>query len=165
MTTLNPAVPNAHPTSHPDSQPESQQDSLTVLGRNAKARRSGRQVLLSYFYWTYSRGSFHYDVMVTLILLFVFVTPQIPGWNYGDKPWSTAALAHPIQVAGNGGRGLMITVQASDVSVPAGASEKATRQILRKAIEPVTGDAVFVERWDVVTDAGGNRAWRVWAHR
>jgi hypothetical protein len=41
------------------------------------------------------------------------------------------------------------------------ASEKA----LRKAIEPVTGDDVFVEQWETVTDAQGNLAWKVWAHR
>ena len=31
------------------------------------------KVLRSYFFWTYERGSFHYDVMVTLILLFLFL--------------------------------------------------------------------------------------------
>jgi hypothetical protein len=157
MTTLNPTVPNSQPDSEPGSKPGSL--------RESKPRRTVRQILLSYFYWTYSRGSFHYDVMVTVILLFIFVTPQIPGWSYGDKPSSTAGLAHPISVVGNGGRGLIITVQAADVSVPPGSSEKAVRQILRKAIEPVTGDAVFVERWERVTDAQGNSAWQVWAHR
>ena len=34
------------------------------------------KLLRSYFYWTYPRGNIHYDVMVTLILLFIFVTPQ-----------------------------------------------------------------------------------------
>ena len=42
----------------------------------AKLRRTGRrgfkEILMSYFYWTYPRGGFHYDVMVTLILLFIF---------------------------------------------------------------------------------------------
>lgn len=155
MTTLNPAVPNAPPEAQPEAQPL----------RELKPRRTVRQVLRSYFYWTYSRGSFHYDVMVTLILAFIFVTPQIPGWSYGDKPSSTSGLAHPIEVVGNGGRGLIITVQAADVTVPAGASEKAVRQILRKAIEPVTGDAVSVERWATVTDEQGHAAWQVWAHR
>ena len=49
----------------------------------AKPKRGFKQILISYFYWTYPRGCFHYDVMVTLILLFVFMTPQL--WNYGDK--------------------------------------------------------------------------------
>jgi len=128
-------------------------------------RRSVRQILKSYFYWTYPRGCFHYDVMVTLILLFIFVTPQIPGWSYGDKPSNAAGPTHPIQVIGNDGHGLINTVQASDANVPAGASDKVVKQALRKAIEPVTGDAVFVTQWETVTDAEGNLAWKVWAHR
>ena len=28
-----------------------------------------------YLFWTYDRGSFHYDVMVSLILVFIFVAP------------------------------------------------------------------------------------------
>jgi hypothetical protein len=148
-SSLNPAIRAAHPEARPEPKP----------------RRTVRQILLSYFYWTYSRGSFHYDVMVTLILLFIFLTPHIPGWSYGDAPSSTAGLAHPMQVVSNGGRGLIVTVDAADVTIPAGASEKAVRQALRKAIEPVTGDAVVVERWETVRDAGGNLEWKVWAHR
>jgi hypothetical protein len=127
--------------------------------------RTVRQILLSYFYWTYSRGTFHYDVLVTLILLFIFVTPQIPGWSYGDKPSNFAGPVYPIQVIGDGGHGVVVTVQASDAHVPAGASDAVVKKALRKAIEPVTGDAVFVEKWETVTDAEGNLAWRVWAHR
>jgi hypothetical protein len=127
--------------------------------------RTVKQILLSYFYWTYSRGSFHYDVMVTAILLFIFLTPHIPGWNYGDKPSSAAVLVHPLQVVGDGGHGVIITVAVSDANVPAGASNAVVKKALRKAIEPVTGDAVFVEKWETGTDAQGNPAWKVWAHR
>jgi hypothetical protein len=56
-------------------------------------------------------------------------------------------------------------VQASDANVPAGASDAVVKKALRVAIEPVTGDAVFVEHWETVTDAQGNSAWKVWAHR
>ena len=34
------------------------------------------KTLKSYFYWTYPRGSFHYDVMVSLILVFIFAAPH-----------------------------------------------------------------------------------------
>ena len=145
MSTQIPAVPSPQA----DSQP----------------RRSFKQVLLSYFYWTYSRGSFHYDVMVTLILLFIFLTPWIPGFSYGDKPSTAAALIHPIQVVSDGGHGVIITVAVSDANVPAGASDAQVKKALRKAVEPVTGDAVFVEKWETFTDAQGNASWRVWAHR
>jgi hypothetical protein len=122
------------------------------------------KLLKSYFYWTYSRGSFHYDVMVTLILLFIFVTPQF--WNFGDKASSLAGPAQPIQVVGNDGHGLILTVAASDVNVATDASDAVVRKALRKAIEPVTGDAEYVEHWELSRDASGNPvAWKIWAHR
>ncbi|HKD59682.1 MAG TPA: hypothetical protein VKB47_04445 [Terracidiphilus sp.] len=121
------------------------------------------KILKSYFYWTYPRGGVHYDVMVTLILLFIFITPHL--WDYGDKPSRAAGPPHPIQVAGDGGRGMIVTVSASDVSVPSAASDFEMRRILRKAIEPVTGDAVSVTRWETAQDAQGNKVWKIWARR
>jgi hypothetical protein len=137
--------------------------SSTSNGAVAQPRRGVKQILSSYLYWTYERGSFHYDVMVTLILLFIFVTPHL--WNYGAKPPLIAGPSHPLQVVASG-RGVIVTVQASDVDVQAGASYRDVKRALRKAVEPVTGDDVFVERWDAVYDARGKlTAWRVWAHR
>jgi hypothetical protein len=100
--------------------------------------------------------------MVTLILLFIFITPHL--WDYGAKPSTVAASSHPFQVVPSG-RGVIITMQASAVSVPAGASDREVKRILRKAVEPVTGDDVYVERWETATDAQGNLVWKVWAHR
>jgi hypothetical protein len=121
------------------------------------------KLLRSYFYWTYPRGNIHYDVMVTLILLFIFVTPQL--WDYGDKPSRAPGPSHPIQVASDGSHALLVTVSAIDVNAPADASENEMRRVLRKAIEPVTGDAVNVLRWETATDAQGNKVWRIWARR
>ena len=129
-----------------------------------QARRGVKQILLSYFYWTYPRGCFHYDVMVTMILLFIFITPWL--WNYGDKPSIAAGPLHPIQVTVDGEHGLILTVQASDVNLDPNtkAPYRVVKKTLRKAIEPVEGDDVFVERWETVKDPQGNVAWRVWAH-
>jgi len=122
------------------------------------------RILKSYFYWTYKRGSFHYDVMVTLILLFIFVTPWL--WDYGDKPRSTASYTQPVQVVGDGGHGLVVTMQASDVNVRAAASDAEIKKALKKAMEPVLGDSMFVERWEITRDQNGNpQSWKVWAHR
>jgi hypothetical protein len=128
----------------------------------AKPKRTFRQVLSSYFYWTYPRGSFHYDVMVTLILLFIFVSPRV--WDFGAKPTFFANSGHSFEVVPSG-RGVIITVQASDVSAAPGASYGEVKRALRKAIEPVTGDDVFVEKWETSTDAQGRLTWKVWAHR
>ena len=133
-------------------------DELALQGK-----RGIKEVLKSYFFWTYPRGCFHYDVMVTLILLFIFVTPHL--WNYGDKASSSAGLLHPIQLTGDGNHGMIVTVQASDVNIPAGTADSAVKKALRQAILPVTGDAVVVERWETVTDAEGNLDWKIWAHR
>jgi hypothetical protein len=105
--------------------------------------------------------------MVTLILIFIFLTPQIPGWSYGDKPSLIAGSVHPIQVIGDGSHGMIVTVAASDVNldVRTTASKAVIKKALRKAIEPVTGDAVFVDDWKTVTDAQGNVTWEVRAHR
>src|SRR5579859_6214155 len=121
------------------------------------------RILKSYFYWTYPRGNFHYDVMVTLILLFIFITPHL--WDYGDKPSLLNFPRHPMTVTSDGKRGMVITVQAADVNVTPGDSDAKMRKALRVAVEPVAGDAVFVERWEMTRDADGNPAWKVWAHR
>lgn len=128
----------------------------------AMPKRGFGEILKSYFYWTYRRGSYHYDVMVTLILLFIFITPHL--WNYGDKPIPVTALSHPIQVTGDGGRGMVVIVSATDVKLPAQPTSAEVRHSLRQAILPVTGDAVSVERWETLTDDQGNLEWKIWAH-
>ena len=131
---------------------------------SATSRRSFSEVVKSYFYWTYSRGSFHYDVMVTLILAFIFITPAL--WDYGDKPRSTAANTENVIVKGDGGHGLIVTLQASEVNVPAASSDAVIKNALKKAMEPVLGDAIFVDRWQLTRDSNGNPvSWKIWAHR
>jgi hypothetical protein len=122
-----------------------------------------KKILKSYFYWVYPRGSFHYDILVTLILLFIFVSPHL--WDFGDQPSRAAGPPHPIQVMGDGGHGVIVSVRAIDVHIPQGASDFEVRKALRKAIEPVTGDAVSVERWQTAIDQDGHLVWRIWAHR
>ena len=152
----------------------SEQDGLAVTRTSAEAvlpkrsrdssSRSVRQVLKSYFYWTYTRGSFHYDVMVSLILAFIFITPWL--WDYGDKPRSTAANTEPVMVMGDGGHGLIVSLAASDVNVPSASSDAAIKKALKQAMQPILGDAMFVERWELERDQSGNPvAWKVWAHR
>ena len=143
---------------------ESQSAAMPASQPDRRAANQGiGPILRSYFYWTHPRGSLHYDVMVTLILLFIFVTPHL--WNFGDKPSVLPAPLHPIVISGDGAHGVIITMQASDVNVAPGASNRQVKNALRQAIEPVTGDAVFVEHWETVTDAKGNLAWKIWAHK
>ena len=137
--------------------------SSTSSDAKPKARRTVRQVLASYLWWTYPRGCFHYDVMVTLVLIFIFGAPHL--WDFGGRATPVTGVSHPIQVSGYGSHGLIVTVEASDVHVPANATDGEIKRALRKAMEPVTGDAVFVERWQTITDEHGHLEWQIWAHR
>src|SRR5580704_16784177 len=112
-------------------------NATATTAHTPQPRRTLRQVLKSYFYWTYTRGSFHYDVMVSLILAFIFITPWL--WDYGDKPRSTASNTQPVLVTGDGGRGLIVTLTASDVNVPAASTNPVIKKALKKAMEPVLG--------------------------
>ena len=120
--------------------------------------------LKSYFFWTHQRGSFHYDVMVTLILLFIFISPIY--WPFGDKPVRDAGLVSPTLVVGDGAHGVIVTVPYRDVQVGPDASIWRVRRALHQAIEPVTGDAVAVEKWETADYVDGQpTVWKVWAHR
>ena len=48
------------------------------------------RTIRGYILWSYERGSLHYDIMVTLILLFVFVSPRFI--NFKDKPSSAIRI-------------------------------------------------------------------------
>ena len=137
---------------------------ITADRSNGSKPRSVTQILKSYFYWTYARGSVPYDVMVSLILAFIFITPFL--WDYGDKPLSTAMNTQPVVVTGDGNHGLIVTLTASDVNVPAATSDGMIKKALKKAMQPVLGDSMVVERWEVIRDSNGNPvSWKVWAHR
>jgi len=118
------------------------------------------QTLKGYFWWTYPRGSVPYDVMVTLILAFIFLAPI---WiNFRDKP----QLRPPHQsevVMQQEGDGFVCTV---DASVVVNASNDAeVRESLLRVIEPLAGE-VTIDRYAPVL--GSNHtitAYKVWAHR
>jgi heme A synthase len=117
---------------------------------------SAGQVVKSYLWWTHERGSVHYDVMVTLILAFIFLTPRFI--HYGDQPkpdWP----ANEIRIAADSSGALVCEVPTAMVS------GRPTADALAAAIVPVAGP-VSVERWEPMREVGGQvAAWRVWAHR
>jgi hypothetical protein len=124
------------------------------------------KTLRSYLFWTYERGSFHYDVMVTLILAFIFVSPHFI--NFRDKP--VYNLPSQIMVQNDGAGSITYEVKKADVEqslqrVSSSDPEKRLRKALRRLIEPIAGD-VLVERYEPINGADGQiTAYRVWAHR
>ena len=121
---------------------------------------SAGRTLKGYLFWTYERGSFHYDVMVTLILAFIFVTPHL--WNYGDHPQLAKEVRQRILVQTAPGGMLVYDIPASQVIPEPGAPLQAQ---LVHAVAPISG-AVVADHYVVVKDSAGHvAAYRLWAHR
>ena len=117
------------------------------------------QTLRGYFWWTYPRGSVHYDVMVTIILAFIFLAPL---WvNFRDKPQERPPHQTEVIVQQEGD-GFLYKVDASAVK---SGSDKEVRESLLRIIEPIGGD-VIIEHYDPVRDSNHNIvSYKVWVHR
>jgi hypothetical protein len=117
------------------------------------------RVAKSYLWWTYERGSVHYDVMVTLILAFIFITPHFIA--YGDRP-KPDFPPNEIRASVNPAGGMIYEVPVELVQSQNG---DPTDQDLANAIAPTSGP-VTVDRREAVKEIGGRVvAWRVWGHR
>ena len=119
------------------------------------------KLLRSYVFWTYERGSFHYDVMVTLILLFLFVSPRL--LNFHDRPPANELTATEVLVRTDGPLAFIYQIAQDKVEKTNDPAE--LEESLQRAIEPVSGEVV-IDRYETVKDARGElQSYKVWAHR
>jgi hypothetical protein len=124
------------------------------------------KLIRNYIFWAYERGSFHYDVMVTAILIFMFVSPHFI--DFKDKPVETVAL-HASEVlvreAGTSGGSsrFIYQVRADDMN---GANTDADRRAaILRVIEPISGE-VSIERYEPVRNTQGKViAYNAWVLR
>lgn len=117
------------------------------------------QTIKWYIWWMYPRGSAHYDVMVTIILAFIFLAPL---WiNFRDKPVERSLHQTEVLVKPEGS-GFIYTVDASAIRP---ANEDEVREQLLRIIEPVAGE-IRIDRYAAVRDNKQNViAYKVWGHR
>jgi hypothetical protein len=123
------------------------------------------KTLKGYFWWSYDRGSVHYDVMVTLILLFVFLAPY--KIDFRDKPATRPAHQNEVIAYPDGQGGLVCEVPAGALRSAASqhGNQNAMREELTSAIEPTLGP-VRVERFELIQDRPGHvAAYRAWVKR
>ena len=106
-------------------------------------------IVKSYFFWTYSRGSVHYDVMVTLILAFIFFTPR---GVFRDRPVERRPHQSEVVVQPDGHDGFIYEVDAAAVT---GKSDDEVRQNLLSVIEPIAGE-VSISDYQPVKDLRGH---------
>ncbi|MFZ0518907.1 MAG: hypothetical protein WAM20_17790 [Acidobacteriaceae bacterium] len=120
-----------------------------------------KKILRSYIFWTYQRGSAPYDVMVTLILLFVFVSPRFI--NFHDRPVQRTLPPSQVLVKTDGQNGLTYQIDVATLSSFKYAGDLS--QEIQAAITPISGN-VTIDRYEAVQGADGKTvAYRVWAHR
>jgi hypothetical protein len=112
----------------------------------------------SYVWWTHRRGGFHYDVMVTLILLFVFLMPRS---IFHDKP--TVRNPHQTEVVVRPeGDHFIYEIDASAVQ-PGNRDE--IKDELRKIIEPIAGEIEVVDAKPVRDAKGHIKSYQAWVTR
>ena len=123
------------------------------------------KTLGGYIWWTHNRGSFHYDVMVTLILAFIFLAPL--KIDFKDKP--ATRNSHPNQITAyvdeQSSAGVVYEVPAGAISVQTAMNgPAAVDAALAEALRPMAGD-VKVLRYEPVPAHGKLQAYRVWTRR
>src|ERR1700722_12033644 len=110
------------------------------------------KLINSYIFWAYERGSFHYDVMVTAILIFMFASPHFI--DFKDRPVETVALhasedlVKEAGVSGSSSR-FLYQSRAHHTSGPTPAAEP--RAAILRVVEPISGE-VTLERYQPVYD-------------
>ena len=116
------------------------------------------QTLKSYVLWTHPRGGIHYDVMVTIILVFIFLTPRSV---FKDSPNSRPLHPSEIVVKQDGPNSFVCELKAVAIA----SDESDVNAALQRALVPVVGN-IEVTRYTELRDTSGKlTGYRVWAHR
>jgi hypothetical protein len=118
------------------------------------------RTIKGFIFWSYERGTVQYDIMVTLILIFVFFSPLVISFN--DRPVEHNPNATGVLVYPDGKGEFIYQVDANAVS---GNDDSAKRAALLRVIEPISG-SVEISRYTTVTDGKGRIvAYKVWVQR
>jgi hypothetical protein len=118
------------------------------------------RTIRSYILWQHERGTLHYDIMVTLILIFIFFSPRVI--NFNDKPISRNPHPTEVVVTSDVEGHLQYQIEANAVTP---GDDKSLRDQLLHIIEPISG-AVSIVSYEVVSDHKGKvQAYRVLAKR
>ena len=131
-----------------------------VAGAPAVRMNSIFRTIRDFVLWSYERGTIQYDIMVTLILLFVFLSPL---WtNFNDKPVQHNPHQTEVVVAPDGRGAFVYKVDASAVGATEDAQIKAE---LLHVIEPISGEVSISKYEDVRDRAGHIVSYKVWVQK
>ena len=95
------------------------------------------RTIRGYILWQHERGTLHYDIMVTLILIFVMFSPRVI--NFNDKP--IARNPHPTEVVVTADAEGRLVYQVAGNAVTSG-DDRSVRDQLLRIIEPIDRKSV-----------------------
>jgi hypothetical protein len=107
------------------------------------------RTIRGYVMWQYERGTLHYDIMVTLIIIFVLFSPRVI--NFNDKPIGRNPHPTDVNVTADEQGHLMYQVAAKAITP---GDDRSLREQLLHIIEPISG-AVTIVNYDPVLDGKG----------
>lgn len=113
-------------------------------------------LIRSYFFWTYERGSLHYDVMVTLILVFLFASPRFI--DFKDRPVKQVPLQHSevlVKAVSNSSHEARFVYEIRVDDLHGAKSDDEMRTAILNVVEPMAGD-VTLEKYAPVVDTKGH---------
>ena len=88
--------------------------STTATGAPSLPMNGVWRTIRSYVLWQHERGTLHYDIMVTLILIFVFFSPRVI--NFNDKPVLRNPHPSDVVVTADAQGGLLYQISASTIT-------------------------------------------------
>lgn len=110
--------------------------------------------------WSYERGTVQYDVMVTIILLFIFLAPY--RINFKDKPVQHNPNAAGVTINSDGKGGFIYQIEGAAVSAQ---EDGAVRVELLKIIEPISGEVTITKVVPLKDGAGHVLTYKVWVQK
>ena len=118
------------------------------------------RTIRGYILWQYERGTLHYDIRVTLIIIFVLFSPRVI--NFNDKP--IGRNPHPTDVVVTADEQGHLLYQVAATAITPG-DDPAIREQLLRIIEPISG-AVSILSYETVSDQKGHvQSYKVLAKR
>jgi hypothetical protein len=121
------------------------------------------RTIRDYILWSYERGTIQYDIMVTLILLFVLLSPY---WiNFRDKPVERNPHPSGVVVTPQTGGGFVYQIDGAAISGKDNKDEASVRAQLLRIVEPISGE-VSITKYEVVRDRQGRvLTYQVWVQK
>src|SRR3972149_6537471 len=101
------------------------------------------------FFWTYERGTWQYDIMVILILAFIFLTPR--QW-FHDSPLAVPTSPSDVVLLLNDKTQTIYQLRAALIDTK---TDVTLEQGVRRVLRSFTGKSLEITRIEPATDSSG----------